>query len=192
MFTSIVVDRIRQDYGQDPDAGIAYLYCNYQRQREQRPIDLLASLLKQLVQARGVLPKEVRDLYIQHHNGAGYPSREKISRSLQSLASNFRRIFIIIDALDEMQDLPGSRNLFFSDVFRLRDITLASLFVTSRPSQDVVELFSDSLKLEIRPSEDDIQIYLTQQIAQLPVFVLKNHELRREIMERITAAADGM
>ena len=175
VFTSIVVDRLHQSHEQDPDVGIAYIYCNFQRQREQQPIHLLVSLLKQLVQARPVLPKMVRDLYSQHHNGSTYPSFEQISRSLRFLVKSFRRIFIIIDALDECQNLPTLRRTFLSEVFHLRDFTPTSLFVTSRFERDAMELFNDSLSLEIRATENDIQTFVSQQLAQLPVFVLKNH-----------------
>lgn len=194
MITSIVVDRLSQKYQHDPDVGIAYLYCNYQAQHEQRPIDLLASLLKQLAQSRLVLPKEVRDLYNRHENGALYPSLDEISITLRYLASTFRRVFIIIDALDECQDSYGQRRRLLKEIFSLREsrMTVTSLFVTSRFTRDAAEAFRGIPTLEIRATEEDLQGYLSQQIAQLPVWVLTSPALQMEIMEKITAAADGM
>lgn len=47
MITSIIVEHLSAEFQNDANIGIAYLYCNYRRQQEQKPADLLASLLKQ-------------------------------------------------------------------------------------------------------------------------------------------------
>jgi hypothetical protein len=47
MIASIVVDHLFKKFRNDPGIGIAFLYCNFQQQQEQRLIDLFLSLLKQ-------------------------------------------------------------------------------------------------------------------------------------------------
>ena len=49
ILTSIVVDYLCSKYQTNFNVGIAYLYCNFRQQQQQKPEDLLLSLLKQLV-----------------------------------------------------------------------------------------------------------------------------------------------
>ncbi len=48
ILTSVVVDELTTRFQNDRSIWIAYLYCNFRRQDEQKAQDLLASLLKQL------------------------------------------------------------------------------------------------------------------------------------------------
>ena len=49
MITSIVVDNLCTRFENDGNVGIAYLFRNFRQQQDQKPADLLASLLGQLV-----------------------------------------------------------------------------------------------------------------------------------------------
>jgi hypothetical protein len=46
MITSIVVDYLSTEFQNDASVGVTYLYCNFRRQDEQTPSELLSSLLK--------------------------------------------------------------------------------------------------------------------------------------------------
>jgi Cdc6-like AAA superfamily ATPase len=48
ILTSIVIDKLTTQFGNDESIGVAYIYCNFRRQDKQKPGDLLTSLLKQL------------------------------------------------------------------------------------------------------------------------------------------------
>src|SRR2546423_12797298 len=50
IITSIVVHHLHTKFRRAPTVAIASLYCDFRRQHEQKPTDLLLSLLKQLVQ----------------------------------------------------------------------------------------------------------------------------------------------
>jgi hypothetical protein len=54
--TAIVVDDLYTRFQSDASIGIAYLYCDTQRQHEQKIEDLLATLLKQLAQKQSSIP----------------------------------------------------------------------------------------------------------------------------------------
>src|SRR5436305_1061587 len=96
MMSSIVVDHLSAKFENDAGFGIAYIYCNYQPQQEQRPADLLSSLLKQLVQEQPAMPTDVKNLY-EHHRAKGTrPSFDEIVRLLHSTIQLYSRVFIII------------------------------------------------------------------------------------------------
>jgi Cdc6-like AAA superfamily ATPase len=186
MITSIVVEHLQAKFRNDPSIGIAYLYCNFRRQQEQNAADLLASLLKQLIQ-RQPLPENVTGLYKRHNDERTRPSFDEISKVLHSVVADYSKTFIIIDALDECQ---VSRLL--SEIFNLQAKTNASLFATSRFIPEIMKKFDGSISLEIRASNEDVQRYLDGHMSQLPSCVQRSHDLQEEIKTEIIKTIDGM
>jgi hypothetical protein len=114
IITSIVVDELTTRFSNDPAIGIAYIYCNFRRQEEQKIDNLLASLLKQLAENQPSLPGTVKEIYDQHKTKRTRPSLEEVSRSLQAVTALYSRIFIVVDALDECQISDSCRQRFLS------------------------------------------------------------------------------
>ena len=171
ILTAITIDDLTTRFQTDPDIGIAYLYCNFRRQDEQKADDLLASLLKQLSQTRSSLPDSVKALYDQHKNKRTRPSFDEISRTLQSVAAMYSRVFIVIDALDECQASDGCRTRFLKEIFKVQTKSGANIFATSRFIPEITERFQGSISLEIRASEEDVRRYLDGHMFRLPGFV---------------------
>jgi hypothetical protein len=192
ILTSIVVNDLIKLPQNNPNIGIAYLYCNFRRQEEQKAEDLLASLLKQLSQGQSSLPDSVRALYNQHKQKQTRPLFDEIARTLQSVATIYSRVFIAIDALDECQVSDGCRSRFLSEIFNLQVKCGANLFATSRFISEITEKFNGSTLLEIRASNEDVRKYLKGHMSQLPSFVSRNVDLQEEIMTEIAQAVDGM
>ncbi|KAF8867423.1 purine and uridine phosphorylase [Acephala macrosclerotiorum] len=158
ILTSIAIDDLTTKHQHDPSTGIAYIYCNFRRWDKQKAINLYTSILKQLSQGRSSLPEYVKDLYDRHKDKRTRPSFEEISRTLQSVADMYSRVFIIIDALDECQASDSSRARFLAEIFNLQARSGVNLFATSRFIPDIVERFKEeeSLLLEIRASDEDV------------------------------------
>jgi hypothetical protein len=159
IFTSIVVDYLYTKFQKDTDIGIAYLYCNFRRRDEQKAEELLASLLKQLAQGRS-LPESVKYLYDSHKDRPTRPTFNEISGILQSVSALYSRIFIIVDALDECQTSYGCRTKFLNEIFTLQAKFGANIFITLRFNSEINENFKDSIRLEIRARDHDMQRYL--------------------------------
>jgi Cdc6-like AAA superfamily ATPase len=192
MITSIVVDDLCTKFKKDGSIGIAYLYCNFRQQQEQKPEDLLVSLLKQLVQEQPSVPFSMKSLYERHKIKRTRPSFDEISQVLQSIMAGYSRTFIIIDALDECQVSNGGRRKFLLEIVNLQAKTRAGLFVTSRFIPDVMEEFKGSLSLEIRAHDEDVRRYLDGHMSHLRSFVLRSPGLQEEIKSEIVKAVDGM
>jgi predicted ATPase len=193
MITSIVVEHLQTEFRNNSSIGIAYLYCNFRRQEEQKPVDLLASLLKQLIQRRTSLPKNVMDIYKRHSSERTRPSSNEISTTLHSIIADYFRTFIIIDALDECQISDGGRRRFLAELFSLQARTGANLLATSRFIPEIEREFTGrSTKLEISASDDDLQTYLHGQMLRLPSFVSHSADLQNEVKTAIIKAVDGM
>lgn len=149
-------------------------------------------MLKQLAGHQPSLLDSIRSLYGKHKDKQTRPSFNELSKTLQSAAAIYSRIFIIIDALDECHTTGGNRAKFLSDVFNLQAKYGANIFATSRPIPDIAEKFKGSTLLEIRASEDDVRKYLDGHILHLPSFVQRTPNLEEEIKTKIVEAVDGM
>ena len=192
IMTSIVVEALRTMFQNNDRIGIAYLYCNFRRQHEQKPTDLLASLLKQLIQQEGIVPKSIKDLYVDHKKAKTRPSFLEISGELKSIIRNYRRAFIIVDALDECRVSDGDRRRFLLEILDVQAKTGANLFVTSRFVQEIGEQFEGSVVLDIYAREEDVERYVDSHMARLPSFVSNSSCLRGKIKTGIVRAVDGM
>jgi hypothetical protein len=131
-------------------------------------------------------------LYNRHNDKRTRPSFNEISEVLHSVATNYSRAFIIIDALDECHASNESRRKFLSEIFNLQGKTGASLFATSRFIPEITNQFEGSISLEVHASEKDLQRYLDGRMSQLPPFVLHGLDLQEKIKAAIIKAVEGM
>jgi Cdc6-like AAA superfamily ATPase len=193
ILASIVVDQLRANHQADPTVGMAFLYCNFQRQQEQKPLDLFSSLVKQLVPERqSPFHEELKKVYRHHQAFQTRPSLEEIITLLYSVLSTYSRAFIIIDALDECQLSDGSLTTLLSEISKVRDRTQANLFVTSRFIPEIQKSFEKNVSLEILASDEDVERYIDGHFHLLPSFVRRSVDLQIEIKEVITKAVRGM
>jgi hypothetical protein len=165
IITAIVIDYLKKLFQDNNSIGIAYIYCNFQRQDEQKVDDLLLNLLKQLSQGYSPLPISVRDLYRKHKKERSRPSFEEISNTLHSVAAKFARVFIVVDALDECRIADGSLSRFLREISKLQTNSITNIFATSRPNDEISSIFGRSLSLKISATDKDILEYLNAQIS---------------------------
>jgi hypothetical protein len=190
IITSIVVSDLYKSFSIDATVGIAYIYYNFRRKREQKIEDVLASLLKQLTQTQSSLPNSVKYLHNRHKDRRTRPSFDELSRTLQSVAAMYSRVFVIVDALDECQEVDGCRRILLSELFKLQAGTATNILATSRFIPEVEKEFKGSVVLEIRASDKDVRKYLDGRMAQM--FFSPDLDLQAEIKTEISRAADGM
>ncbi|KAH7122392.1 hypothetical protein B0J11DRAFT_581097 [Dendryphion nanum] len=186
MLTSLVVDDLTRRYENDPSFGVAYLYCNFRRQDDQKPENLLANLLKQLVSDTDSLK-----LIKNWHGKRQQPSQDDIARTLRSVASLYSSVFILVDALDELQAMHGYRGRFLSDLVSLSNEPRVKVFATSRFIPDITEVFQRSSSLEIRASKEDVEKYLNGRIEDMSV-IGRKPQLRGDVTSIISEAVNGM
>ncbi|KAJ5511354.1 hypothetical protein N7453_003457 [Penicillium expansum] len=191
ILTSVVVDHLNELF-QNRHTGIAYIYCNFKRQNEQKLEDLLANFLKQLTEGQFCLPNDVRYLYDRFKNQNTRPSIEDLSRALKSVAVLYSRIFIFVDALDECQVSGGTQQTFLSELINLQERCKANLFVTSRFDPNVTTKFDQNTWREIQADKGDIERYLESNMQKLAVFLDWTEKLKEDVKTEISDAVDGM
>lgn len=189
---SVVIRDLADRSRDDKSVGLAYLYCNFRREGEQKMENFLASLVRQLSQKHAHLPDHVKDIYRRYKNEGTRPSVEELSKALKLVTDMYSRVFVVVDALDECQKADGSRGKLLSELFALQASFGVNIFATSRFIPEIVEQFSEGTSLEIRASPEDVLTYLDGNMARLPRFVLQSQKLQDEIKTKIVEAVDGM
>ncbi|PGH09567.1 hypothetical protein GX51_00673 [Blastomyces parvus] len=192
MTASFVIDHLRRKYGEDKDVPVIFIYCNYKKQQEMRPIDIFSSLLKQLSRNGSGIPESVMTLYKKHKLNQSRPSLEEVLVSLQSTIRSFSKTFIIADALDEYE--TPSRSIFMKKLFDIIEKTDANLLATSRFVRTVEAMFEkkNTLSREIQALPADLDRFVDGNVHKLPPFVLHNSALQDVIKHEIIQAASGM
>ncbi|KFY30332.1 hypothetical protein V493_01980, partial [Pseudogymnoascus sp. VKM F-4281 (FW-2241)] len=191
MIAAIAVDHIWKAFHGD-NVGVAYVYCNYKRQETQTTTDLLAAILKQLVQERPLYGEPVATLHKRHADRRTRPSLDEIRTALKSVLINYSNAYIIIDALDECTDSDGTRSELLTILRDLQAKTNISLMATSRFVARIEQSFQGFPMLEIRASDADVTRFVAGHIHRLPKCVQRDLRLQAETQDRIVQAVDGM
>jgi len=152
-------------YNRSYKVGITFVYCDFQRWDQQKSVDILASLMKQLIQEQPSLLESIKRLYDEHKYKYS-PSRliDAFLNALRSVVSDYTRIFIIIDELDECH-----RSTLISKISNLQAQTRVNVFITSRPIQEIKikckEVFKGYRSLEISTRSKDVRKYLDSHMS---------------------------
>jgi hypothetical protein len=189
--SSLVVDFLLKRREETTSAGVTWIYCSYDDQQSQTAINLLSSLLRQLLQQVTTLPGEIRTTYAKCKEKGVRMSLDECVDFLNSAMQPLPETFIVIDALDECtQDY--ARQLMKS-IFLL---TRARIMVASRPTSPNLGRYFDSCpSLEIYARADDVESYVKARIEedyQLSELVNEHPELRRKIVTTIAQKSHGM
>ncbi|CAM1510952.1 Fc.00g084650.m01.CDS01 [Cosmosporella sp. VM-42] len=189
--TSIVIDDLEKNFGNDGTVGIAYYYCSFLGTNSSAE-DVFESLLKQLAQRQTILPDSVKSLYENHEHGTRRPSDAKIIQTLHSVIAIYSKVFIIVDGLDEVWASEGAISKLRSEFFSLQDHYAVNLFVTSRFVPDVEKHFKNSPRLDINATEEDILAYLAKSMSLLPPSLRSDRQLQEDIRTKVLDDFDSM
>ncbi|KAL8960007.1 MAG: hypothetical protein Q9193_003220, partial [Seirophora villosa] len=121
----------------DQNVAVLILFCGYNEERSQSVDKLVAALIKELLQIRPEVSKELKKLFQESSRTDVSPSLEKLIPILRAEMDKFDDCFIVIDGLDEMLVEAQRRNL-------LETLThgKVNIMVTSRPLDSIRDLFS--------------------------------------------------
>lgn len=201
---SIVIEHLQQLFTEH-DVSISYIYCDYKDRNTQTVVNLISSLVKQILSQQIDMPKEVKDLYAEHNNGQISLSLEEHSKLLASLSKYFRRSFILVDALDEhviSDDAERSWEMTLLDTLlnlqhQWNGSNGCTLFLTSRHSGLIQEKLAQCARLDISAASSDIELYLRSRIRnssrfRFPVKVRDDDKLIDQIISTLVEKAQGM
>ena len=191
MIAAIVINHLQEQFRDDQSIGIAYLYCNFRRQQEQKAEDLLANLLKQLVKTDSSLLQNVKDLYERHKNHQTRPLLNEISEALHIVSTKYTKVFLVVDALDECGGSSRDKMLKEIIAVKVRAKNSINIFATSRIDDTARIYFAGCPSQEISATDNDIREFVATHVLALQSDLL-DPGIREEIQSRIVEAAEGM
>ncbi|KAK0727687.1 hypothetical protein B0T26DRAFT_799627 [Lasiosphaeria miniovina] len=191
VLASIVINHLRQSRGENlrTDIGVAVVYLKY-NEPDQTVDTLLGSILKQLVQDSNVLDQTIRDLYEHQGQRNAAPSLHSITLLLQKKAETYKQTFLVIDGLDECEEETR-----WDLLEQVNNIPGISLMVTSRHLSSIEEEVENFVRIEIKASKVDIELFIEYQVQRnrnLRRMILRNPQLKEDIKLAVVKTAQSM
>ena len=179
-----------QDHCRANNAIVVFIYCNYKDQARQTIPELVASLLKQVLQVQHQTSDNMKSFYKHHSSQGSRPNCKELRKAFQSEIGT-STVFLVVDALDEC--LERDQEILIQELQSLAGDL--HLMVTSRPLPLIEAVFQDAIHLEIRATDDDVRKYIRSRILRerrLKVHVAKDKELQKNVEDKVMANVRGM
>ena len=178
-----------------PDEAVVYLFCDWQDRHAQTATNLLGSIDRQLAESCSSIPEDVLKMYRSHNKGRTSMSLEEyLDLCRELIFDNYRRVYIVVDALDECNgdrvDSGSSKMSVIENALGkiLREmhteacstwVLVSSRFQPSNPS--INQKFQI---LPISATQDDLKWYIKTEILQENITsVWMNARLQRELQK---------
>lgn len=173
------------------EVGISFAYYNYKDEHLNDPAIVIAALVKQLCQRKDTIPP----FLLQSFNNNLGPSAAGSSESYIKLASQFKHVFLVIDALDEC---PKSERRYILDFIAQTAKACAKVFLTSWHELDIKDALeamnTPMIGIKTDDVSPDIERFVNDRVKELrnKELHVKSNALERKIVESLTAKAEGM
>ena len=185
--SSLVIDKLCNEAGKE-DTAVMYFYFDFAARNEQSPVNMLGSLLRQLVSGLEKIPESLVQGFQKQKKSIGGRGLQvsEILKMFRTIAAT-KRMFICVDALDEC--VPEHRMVVLES---LRQILEGSpntrLFMTGRPQvRTEVEKRLDGVAtlISIQATEDGVIRYLRDKLRNDTTPEIMSSTLEGEIMKSI-------
>jgi hypothetical protein len=184
-----VIERL-QELASSGSIGLAYLYGDYRDQKEQSTENILGSMVKQLLGHLADVPWALTELYdeqVKQERPFGIKDAERL---LDITCNQFSKVYICLDALDELRD---PRTLL--EFLHSRPPSM-QVFFTGRPHvrQILQKSFKVYYDILIEAHEGDIRQFIDREIGgpnDLEPDAM-DERLRMDIHKKVLGSAKGM
>ena len=176
----------------EPDVPVIYFFCYNQEPGFRTPPSVLRALIVQLL--------EMPEMFAHLPDSLRASQSEFVSASLATLweifetmtsAGGLRKLFCIIDALDECEDPQGEISSRLSDLTVQRDGTAAKagpilkMLVSSRPANDRIQHdFQRFPTWTLRANKQDLDYYMQAKLAGLHRFSSEHKNLAAKRLQQ--------
>jgi len=187
--SSLVIDKLC-DEAVEGDPTVVCFYFDFAARNEQSPVNMLGSLLRQLVCGQLQIPEVIARGFRWEKMSIGGRGLQVsgILKMFQIIAAA-RRTFICVDALDEC--VPEHRMVVLESLGQiLQGSPNTRLFMTGRPhvrSELERELGGAAIFICIRATEDGVSRFLHEKLGKDTMPNVMSSTLEEDIMKSIPA-----
>lgn len=191
---STVIEHVRDLSKQRDNFGFAYFYFDFNDERKQTVDGFLSFVLMQLSWQIPSLPDGIRDLYDQNSNMSTRPKMSVLVDTLFSLAVRFKKIYVVVDALDECQN----RNALAALIARINGSWAKNIHIlgTSRREHDLEVAFqvdhSQSALIQSSLVDEDIALHVRSKLNQDSQLQAWPQNVKDEMRSALVKRACGM
>ena len=185
--SSLVIDKLCADAVED-DTAVACFYFDFAARNEQSPVNMLGSLLRQLVSGLEAIPKTVVEDFRNQKKVIGGRGLKVsgILKMFQTITTT-KRTFICVDAFDEC--VPEHRMVILESLGQIVQGSLDTrVFITGRSHvrSDVErKLGGAATFVLIEPTGDGIIEYLLEKLRNDTTPEMMSSTLKANILESI-------
>jgi len=187
--SSLVIDKLC-DEAVEEDPTVACFYFDFAARSEQSPVNMLGSLLRQLVSGQGEIPEAIVKDFRKEKKSIGGRGIQVpgILKMFQTIATT-RPTFVCVDALDEC--VPEHRMVVLESLGQmLQGSPNTRLFMTGRPhvrSEVERELGGTATFILIQATEDGVVRFLREKLSKDTIPNMMGSTLEGDIMKSIPA-----
>jgi hypothetical protein len=194
---AIAVDHLQKLF-EGKDIAVACIFCSYQERSTQSLEELVASILKQIIQDQPLASESIKAFCKGFRDEQRRPRLTNLIDALRSEIQTYSKVFFVIDALDECAEDYQVRL-----IDELESISSAVyLMVTSRPLDLIKQQFQGAYHLDIKAMDGDVQKYIDSRLGirlgqtkneiLLATLVQENLGLGDSIVDKIVTNTRGM
>lgn len=192
VLTSFIFDQLRAKY-QNHGVIVLNYYCSHFEEQSQTASRFAKVLLRQICQTLDRLPSVVVEFYRKtRHNIEDIMWLQELHDVLRRVLSTCDHVFLILDALDEIEDLR-ERNALLKVLQYVRCANVKMrVLATARPHlAQLHTYFSCPSVIDIAARPEDVQRYLKQRLSEHPDLELIDDAFQREIVDKLTSSSSG-
>ncbi|KAH6902858.1 ankyrin repeat-containing domain protein [Coprinopsis sp. MPI-PUGE-AT-0042] len=184
-----VVIQDSEDHAQvSSDICVGFVYCRYTEPLKVR--DILAALVRQLLERYSHLLPVVEPLYAKHSLQRTNPTQSELVNVIREICKRFTKktARFFIDGLDE-----ALYDEQFDLLNTLKSVP-ANFFITSRPLLRLNDVLPNMKMFDIAAQNADIELLVLQHIQRNPDLreVLVEDKQRRRVIKKICQSSHGM
>ena len=163
VMAATIVHDLESHYHDRADVMIAVLFC---RRQEEKPPDgqsFFASLLRQILQRHptSLAAHDVMNIYDDKKDD--HSTTNSFNKVFAKVVPEFAQFFVVIDALDEIDEDNDIRNSFLEVLRRLSTRTL----VTSRADPAIKRVLSHAHQVKLSAQDHDVRSYTSSQVLAI-------------------------
>ncbi|KAF2626062.1 hypothetical protein BU25DRAFT_306559, partial [Macroventuria anomochaeta] len=187
MISAVAIEHLLRTARNDT-VGVAWIFIHHNTQNDDEVAELLAALLKQLIQVHPEIAASAALLYKKHAKEEKKLSVNEIFSALKSAVVALSTVYIIVDALDECVN-DSKREQLVEHLQILQSQADVRLMITSRI---ITNSLRGAVKLEVKAKPQDIKRYVAGKIDQLPDCIQRDAMLQVRVQEKVADAVGDM
>jgi hypothetical protein len=188
--SSLVIEELQKLATTESEIGLAYTYCDYRDQKEQTIENILGTLLSQLFRPLANIPESASKLFNKRTTERKPLELADAVNLLRVACEHFNKIYVCIDALDELTNLRKLLEILRDTPSSMR------IFMTGRNyiQGTVQEYLKEEVSISIEAHEIDLRLFIEHEIGgenDLEPRAM-DEKLRNDILVKVVDSAKGL